>query len=605
MNYDMLNPEQIQAVKSNRSRILVLAGAGTGKTATLTSRMVRLYEDGVLPKEMLALTFTKAAGQEMKERVMKQIGPGAKDIFCNTFHAFAVQIVQKYAYLVGYQPFFTIYDEEDKKSVVEGIINDYQFKQKPDDVIEAMKNMYVRRIYPQGEMRHIIDEYNFQLRRDNALDFDMLLDKLKLLLMDQNVRDYIHSTYTHVFVDEFQDSDHRQLDILSRIDPENLFVVGDDFQSIYSFAGADVSIIMDIAEDPDYEVIKLERNYRSTQQIVYTANSLIKYNNQTEKVLKAERGGFPVTYISANDPEREAFHIAENIHRLLDDGKCTARDIAVLTRTNKKAEAMVESLKELAVPAELKTSVRSVLQTSDIKHIMNWMEAVVNPNNDRAVRDCLRWPKSMISRKELMQVEKYALEQNLSLLDGLRALEAGNRFIEVYDKIFKRHFSYADNESAAMLIVNIVTVLDIAHIYIEKKLDNRLENYHIFKDILVDWEVQAEVNGEDKSPLEWIRYYKLMEIDGMTEEMQPEDHVQVMTAHKAKGLEWDVVFVTGCNEKTFPLSRGDIEEERRLFYVAITRAKEKLFLTRPQTVTTWGNHTQDAEMSRFITEAGL
>lgn len=599
MNYDMLNPEQIQAVKSNRSRILVLAGAGTGKTATLTSRMVRLYEDGVLPKEMLALTFTKAAGQEMKERVMKQIGPGAKDIFCNTFHAFAVQIVQKYAYLVGYQPFFTIYDEEDKKSVVEGIINDYQYKQKPDDVIEAMKNMYVRRIYPQGEMRHIIDEYNFQLKRDNALDFDMLLDKLKLLLMDRNVQDYIHSTYTHVFVDEFQDSDHRQLDILSRIDPENLFVVGDDFQSIYSFAGADVSIIMDIAEDPDYEVIKLERNYRSTQQIVYTANSLIKYNNQTEKVLKAERGGLPVTYISANDPEREAFHIAENIHRLLDDGKCTARDIAVLTRTNKKAEAMVEALQELAVPAELKTSVRSVLQTSDIKHIMNWMEAVVNPNNDRAVRDCLRWPKSMISRKELMQVEKYALEQNLSLLDGLRALEAGNRFIEVYDSIA------VNDESATLQMLDIVGTLEIIKNYMDKKLDNRIRNFNNFKEILVDWELHAEVNGEDKSPLEWIRYYKLVEIDGMTEELQPENYVQVMTAHKAKGLEWDVVFVTGCNEKTFPLLRGDIEEERRICYVAVTRAKEKLFLTRPQTVTIWGNHTQDAEESRFIKEMGL
>ena len=610
MNYEMLNNEQAQAVSSTSSRILVLAGAGTGKTATLTSRMVRLYEDGVLPKNMLALTFTKAAGQEMKERVIKQIGPEAKKMFCNTFHSFAVRMVQRFGLLIGYKPFISVYDDADKMAIVEGIIDDYSYKEKPQDVIDAMRKMHMHGVPPTGNIKHIIDEYQFQIKRNNAMDFDTLIHSLKLLLMREEVRSYIRETYTHVFVDEFQDSDRRQLDILDMIDPQNLFLVGDDFQGIYGFAGADVSIIMDIAADPEYEVIKLERNYRSAKPIVDAANSLIKHNNQTEKVLKTETEGPAVDYFYEEFQEDEAASIAEHIRKTIHEAG-TYRDIAILARTNRQAEEMALLMEENHnLPVEVKSNSDDLYRLRDIKNLIAWMEAVVNSNNDRAVRQAAGYPKMSLSRMELSRAELYSLDNVCSVLEAIRAVLDGepNDFLQMYDYIIS---GYDISEGpvaakrASVLLEDIVECLDLKSMYTAQKLTNRIEYIDMFMGDIKKWEKQMEAEGEDVSALAWLNYQKLMQIDGMTEEAEKPDAVQIMTAHKSKGLEWDTVFVTGCNEKSFPLGRGDIEEERRLFYVAATRAKRQLILTRPYVVPSWGGRMVEAQQSRFIDEMDL
>ena len=606
MEYSGLNKAQADAVRSDHHRILCLAGAGTGKTRVLTHRIARLYEDGVKPEEILALTFTRAAGAEMKERIIQLIGDDGKDIFCNTFHAWAVRLIRQYAYRLGYTPAFTIYDTEDKISIIEQIIKDLQYKVDVKKVLEAMDKSTLYRVpLPEGDITGIVKEYTFRCKKNNAIDLDGLIAAVEYLLTDESVQSSVRAKWPYIFVDEFQDTDHRQMGILDAINPQNLFVVGDDFQSIYGFRGADVSIIMNMAEDPEYEVIKLEENYRSTSPIVDAANSLIKHNNQTEKILRNDRKGPEIECESVINPESEweLIHtILEYLHKY---NYIAYKDIAILGRTNKQIQTAAEALTAAGIPNVVRTKSADCMESHDAKKIFAWMEAFLNPQNDAAIESVLNWPEQTIRPREKQLAEMYALTNECRLKTALEATETAVKFLDIFsDMQYVRWENYDEDEeiSAVDLFDIVVEQTAIVYIYHEKGLTNRIQTIREIDDTIRTWQEHQVEIGEPYTAAAWLEHYRTRMLETDRQEESHEDAVQIMTAHGSKGLEFEAVIIIGCNQKSFPLGKGDIEEERRLFYVAVTRAKKYLYLTRSTMRNTWGDKTEEAEQSIFISE---
>lgn len=623
MDYSGLNKAQADAVRSDHNRILCLAGAGTGKTRVLTHRIARLYEDGVKPREMLALTFTRAAGAEMKERIIKLIGDDGRDIFCNTFHAWAVKLIRQYAYRLGYTPAFSIYDTEDKTSIIEQIITELQYDTTAKKVLEAMDNNTLYRVpFPEGDISRIVKEYTFRCKKNNAIDLDGLISAVGFLLQDKVIQDAVRDTWPHIFVDEFQDTDHRQMDILNSINPHNLFVVGDDFQSIYGFRGADVSIIMDMSENAEYEVIKLEENYRSTEPIVSAANRLIKHNNQTEKILRNDREGPALTLITALDNEEEMQLIVEKIGCLiLPDVRISGnqiwfmcapkmhlKDIAILGRTNKQIQEAAEALTAAGIPNVIRTKSADAMESNDAKKLFAWMEAVLNPTDDKSIQTVLNWPQMTIQPRERQKAELYQLEHVCSLKTALEATETAIGFLELYNDIQTVIYENYDSEeiaeiSAVDLFDIIVENTQIKEIYHENGLNNRIRVIEELSRYLINWQAHQVEIGEPYTAEAWLEKYRLRMLETDKQEVEEEeDAVQIMTAHGSKGLEFEAVIIIGCNQRSFPLNKADIKEERRLFYVAATRAKKYLFLSRSKIRTVWGDKTEEAEESIFISE---
>ena len=626
VDYSGLNEAQARAVFSDAPRLLCLAGAGTGKTRVLTHRIARLFEEGVPAREMVALTFTRAAGAEMKERIIGLIGEEGRNIFCNTYHAWAVRLIRRYAFQLGLTPAFTIYDEEDRASIIQQIIEDMSYPIKTKDVLEAINKMTLYRVpLPPGEIEQTVIEYRMRCKRYNAVDLDGLIAGLQTLLKNDMIRAQIHDECPYIFVDEFQDTDHRQMDILNTIDPENLFVVGDDFQSIYGFRGADVSIIMGMAEDPEYETIKLEENYRSTYEIVSAANNLIKHNNQTEKVLKAQKIGKKNSIVPCTDEEEEMWAVCGEIEwlhrdkidvledycglgfdkRIIKEG-IPYRDIAILGRTNKKVQMAAEALEAQGIPYTIKTKVSDPLTSNDAKKLFLWMSAILNPLDDVAIERVLNWPESTVTRIDMNDAEMFQLTNDCSLKTALEATGTATKFLDTYSRIkevVRENYDEGDPVSAVDLLEYVIAGTGILDIYDERGLWNRNSIIKQIDDAVRIWQEQKVTMGEEATASEWLDYYHLRMLEE-TERLdeEKEDAVNIMTAHGAKGLEFNTVFIIGCNQKSFPLGKGDIEEERRLFYVAITRAKERLYMTYPENRPIWGDATDQTEPSIFLNE---
>lgn len=609
MEYSGLNEAQAKAVKSDHPRILCLAGAGTGKTRVLTHRIARLYEDGVKPEYMLALTFTRAAGAEMKERIIKLIGDDGREIFCNTFHAWAVRLIRKYAYTLGYTPAFSIYDAEDKAAIIYQIITELQYSVKTEKVLEAMdKNTLYRVPLPEGDIEQIVNEYRFRCKKNNAIDLDGLIAAVGYLLKDEKIQDDVRERWPYIFVDEMQDTDHRQMEILNAINPHNLFVVGDDHQAIYGFRGADVSIIMDISENPEYEVVKLEENYRSTIPIVNAANALIKHNNQTEKVLRSDRMGPEITLITEGTPVEELTEIYGVLLDMQRHG-IQYKDIAILGRTNKQIQEAAEALADAGIPCVIRTKSADAMESQEAKKLFSWMEAILNPKNDTAIESVLNWPETTVQPREKQAAEMFQLENDCSLKTALEATETAREFLELYQSIqlvIWDNYDEDEEVSAVDLLGYIVNTALIKEWYHEQGLSNRAQKIIELDKILREWQAHQVEIGEAYSAAAWLEYYRMRMLETDKQEENHEDAVQVMTAHGSKGLEFEAVFIIGCNNKTFPLGRGDIEDERRLFYVAMTRAKKHLFLTRSLTKTlSWSDKQEMTEESVFLQELGI
>lgn len=591
---NQLNEDQRKAVESESEVILCLAGAGTGKTATLTNRVAHLHENRVGCSSMLALTFTRLAGKEMKERVIKLIGADGEKLFCNTFHAFCVKVLKEYGYLLGYDKEFTIYDQEDREAIVSKIIEEFGYGKRTstNKVISIFEG---NREPGCVEEEQTIKEYYWVLKRNSAIDLDMLLtETLKLLEYPKVQRNY-HNQYEYVFVDEFQDTNDVQMNIIKALHPQNLFVVGDDFQSIYGWRQAKPEYIINFQQYyPDVEIIKLEENYRSTNPIIAAANNLIAHNvNQTKKVLKAHKDGPEIEYIEADNIANEVNLIAGKIQ---EDSEYS--NYAILTRTNKQMEPFTQIFKAFNIPYQVLSNKDDPLKKYDVRMILNVLEVVLNPTDSRTLRKIINFPVKRISELKMKVIEKVMIDESISFMEALEGVEEVREFMQQLDEI---HSYVTEKSSEACKVFDVATcVLQLPIKYVQENRDNRKQDLDNAFEIIERWENIQRDLGESTDISNFLKWVHMKDIQEKL--MEQRDAVKIMTVHGSKGLEFNTVFVVGMNKDLFPARRGDIEEERRLFYVAVTRAKERLYITRPVKALDWSGKEIDTMESQFIKE---
>ncbi|EHQ92170.1 ATP-dependent helicase [Desulfosporosinus youngiae] len=575
-----LNDQQLQAVTSDSPIILNLAGAGSGKTRVLTHRMAYLHQEKrVGTSNMLALTFTRLAAKEMKERVMALIGTAeGYKLTVGTFHSFCVQVLREFGYLVDLEPNFTIYDEEDRTDIIHSCVDELGYKKiKVRDVID---NLYKDLSGLDQSLARVIEEYGYRLKRNNAMDLDGLLVSTRNVLESSQAQRELQNRYRYIFVDEFQDTNDIQFEIIHLLNPENLFVVGDDFQSIYQFRGANVR---NIIEFPDKyqkcEVIKLERNYRSTKQIVSAANSLIKHNlSQTEKALIADREGLDIRYLIMPDEDAESRKVADLI---ASESKSEAwSNVAVLARTNRQLQTIKDVLDRRNIPSLIVSSQNDVFKKQDIRKIIAFIEVAINPQDDANIHKVINFPNMRFTDLDINNLEFKALDQGWSLSDIMKiGTEKEKAFYALLESIKDR---VENIETARDVIEEAIHQLSLRIYYDNEGLKNRQEDVSAMLLEVERWQNVQESLGEPNGIYSFLKWLRTKDIQ---EKLVQEkvDSVKLMTVHASKGLEFPVVFVIGMNQNVFPSKRAeDIEEERRLFYVAITRAKDRLYLTRPE-----------------------
>ncbi|ASS75800.1 hypothetical protein CIG75_12915 [Tumebacillus algifaecis] len=608
-----LNQAQQQAVTSDSQVILTLAGAGTGKTAVLTRRIAHLHDEmRVGTSNMLALTFTRLAGHEMKERIAKLIGEEqAKKLFCNTFHAFCVQALRQWGERVGIEPNFTIYDPEDQEAIIKTVIKECKYKTKVDDVLHDINQLASgEEEFMSYESEQAAREYMFRLRRNNAVSLDELLTRTLSLMVQEDITAYYRNDFKYVFVDEFQDTDGVQMAIIKALAPENLFVVGDDYQSIYRFRGARVENILNFSNEFEgCETVKLEFNYRSTHEIVNAANRLIQHNqNRTDKKLIADKEGPSIEFHELDSMEAEAFRIVQkaNAYQMAER---KYSDIAVLARTNHQLEIVRNQLAAANVPAQVVSQSADIFQKRDIATAIRFVEYVINPSDSRALQACVNFPVTRLTDLEMtraiteMETTGKTLEDVLAdseneavrhLVGRARSLREG-RVFDFWNVDAIEAFKRCSYE------------LGMKVFYEAQGLQNRIEDMIQALRAINRWCRQQEQVGDPYDIQTFIKWLRIRDIqDYYRKEV---DAVQLMTVHGSKGLEFDTVFMIGMNEETFPSKKAvkseeDLEEERRLMYVAVTRAKRLLVLTRPREVTVYKNTTTPLP-SRFMREMGL
>lgn len=610
-----LNDSQREAVTSTAPAILCLAGAGTGKTRTLAYRVAYLHhEHRVGTTNMLCMTFTRLAGKELKERIIPLVGEKeAKKLFCNTFHAFAVMVLRQHGALVGLDKNFSIYDEDDRKAIIEEITGTLGGKtsyNKAMSIRAEHKDIALIKIKSPEEYR-VLREYSYVLKRNNAVDLDDLISTVNHLWREhKEVLSQYQKEYTHVFIDEFQDTNDEQMEMLALLSPQNLFVVGDDMQAIYGWRQAKVEYILSFHERfPQSQVIKLQDNYRSSGEIVSVANRLITHNkNQSEKSLVAHNHGPAPTFRAFPDETDEAIYVASEIQRLIATGH-TAKQIAVLARTNSQVRRIKNVLDTNAVPAQVINNADDVFKRQDIRAIFAWLEILQNNRAAIALKKAVAFPKEYMTKHRVNALEADALANDRTLFDSIVAVSklpptAGHAqaFVADYNRVRDAIQKQAAWTPSACFKI-LVDALQVGTHYGSQGLHNRIKEAEEAYAACIRWERSKDIVGEDKSItsfLHWLRYRDIQE-----KLIEDKDAVKLMTVHASKGLEFSVVFVIGVSQGVFPSQKTqDIEEERRLFYVALTRAANMLIVTWPEEISpVWGGNPKKAEASQFIAEA--
>lgn len=632
--YDTLNDMQREAAFHKEGPLLILAGAGSGKTKTITNRIAYLIEEaGVNPYNIMAITFTNKAAAEMRERVDSIVGYGSESIWVCTFHSTCVRILRRYIDRLGYSTNFTIYDTDDQKSVVKDVVKRMNLDSKmykertvlsfissAKDELIGPDEMLIRTggNYAERKMAEIYREYQNQLKKNNAVDFDDLIClTVELLRENKDVLEYYQNRFQYIMVDEYQDTNTAQFKLISLLASkyENLCVVGDDDQSIYKFRGANISNILDFEDTyPDAKVIKLEQNYRSTQNILDVANKVIQNNmGRKNKSLWSDKGeGDKVKFTVYDNGISEAEGIVKDIvNKVLNEGY-SYKDCAVLYRTNAQSRTLEERFVSANVPYRVYGGVNFYAR-KEIKDILAYLKTIDNGKDDLAVKRIINVPKRGIGATSITKIDNYAIDRDVNFFDALEMIDdvpgigKAAAKIDAFVDFIGVLRSKAETMSVSGLIREVVEstgydklIIDEAET--EDEVADRMANIDEFVSKAVTYETSAEMPNLS----EFLEEVALVsDIDTMDESA---NRVSLMTIHSSKGLEFPAVYLTGMEEGLFPsymtISSGnpdDIEEERRLCYVGITRAMKDLNLSCARQRMLRGE-VQYNPMSRFIKE---
>ncbi len=626
---DELNDKQYEAVTNTEGPSLVIAGAGSGKTKVLTHKIAYLIgEKAVKPWNVLAITFTNKAANEMKERVKNLVGDTTSDIWMGTFHSICVRILRKTIDRIGFDSSFVIFDTSDQKSMIKKILKEQNLDDKifsDKSILYEISNAKNEMLTPEkyaakanGDFRkekiaEIFALYQKRLKENNAIDFDDIINfTIEILLDNPDILEYYSDKFKYVLVDEYQDTNKAQFTLVTLLASKfgNITVVGDNDQGIYSFRGADISNILNFEKDfPGTKIIKLEQNYRCTQSVLNAANEVIK-NNETKYEKKLwtsnEAGSLPKVYRGDNEYD-EANYIVEQINHLRRAEYYKYSDFAVLYRMNTQSRSIEDILRRENIPYKIIGGLK-FYERKEIKDIIAYLRLIHNTADNLSLTRIINEPKRGVGKTSLENVEQLATAQGISMYEIIkRADEFGLNRVFGNTREFVAAIENLRAEKDTILVSDLIknTLQKTGYTKALEdenttEAENRIENLNEFLTVAIEFEEQSA----DHSLTEFLEGITLSsDLDGMEE---TQDSVTLMTLHSAKGLEFPAVFLVGMEEGIFPGYKSigepkELEEERRLCYVGITRAKEKLFMTCAKQRTIFGS-TSFNNVSRFIKE---
>ena len=599
---EKLNDKQREAASQIDGSILILAGAGSGKTRTITYRIAHMIENvGISPYSILAVTFTNKAAKEMRERVEELVGDIAKACTISTFHSFGMRLLRMYGKEVGYNSNFTIYDTDDQKRIVKAILKGQNLSINGVKLTERDLVSMISKIKEQiktldeysvmnKQIVEVYDKYNRALLESNAMDFsDILLNTYKLLQKPE-ILEKVQNKYKYIMIDEYQDTNNLQYKIIDLIarKSSNLCVVGDENQSIYGFRGANILNILNFETNyNNAKIIKLEENYRSTTTILDAANELIKNNKSSkDKKLWTQNGkGDLIKVLACDNARDEVSRIIEIIKENHQNG-IAYRDMTILYRTNAQSRLFEEGFLRYNIPHKVFGGI-SFYSRAEIKDIIAYLSIIVNPQDELNLQRIINVPKRKVGEKGIEKIVTYARENNLNLLEALSHIKeisgltvvGKEKLLEMYD-IIKELKDLSYTETASYIVQTLIDKIKYIDYIKENYSDaeTRIENIDEFKNSILELE---NVVGE----LRLNEYLENVSLISATDDLEEKsDYVKLMTIHNSKGLEFPIVFLVGFENEIFPGTRAmfeekEMEEERRLCYVALTRAEKKLYLS--------------------------
>ncbi|MEW8973387.1 MAG: DNA helicase PcrA [Tissierellaceae bacterium] len=627
-----LNDRQREAVLHTEGPLLIMAGAGSGKTRVVTHKIAYLIkEKGVFPGNILAITFTNKAANEMKERAAQLLGENVDNMWIGTFHSICVRILRRDIDKIGYDRSFTIYDRDDQITLMKECIKELNVDKdmyKESTILSKISSLkdsqvtpdeYINENYGDFRERNIGELYALyqkKMKKYNALDFDDLIIKaVELLRENKDIAGFYQRKFQYVFVDEYQDTNKIQYELARLLSAKhrNICVVGDSDQSIYAWRGADIGNILNFEKDFEgAKTILLEQNYRSTQNILNVANEVIKNNyvDEPKRLWTDKEEGSNVLYQQLEYSEQEAYFVANKIHQLIYKGYRPS-DIAILYRTNAQSRAFEEVFMKESLPYKIVGGLR-FYDRKEVKDIIAYLKLLQNPVDNISLKRIINTPRRGIGNATVDKIEEYAAVRGESMYESLLSLEDIDSLSARAKNSVKSFIDMINNLIAMKEIMGVKDLIEkvvyesgyVSDLEKDNSVESRtrIDNIMEFISVAIDFEQRDEENDLE----EFLASVSLLsDIDKTVDE---DNLITMMTVHSAKGLEFPVVFLVGMEEGLFPISRAldndeDLEEERRLCYVAVTRAEELLFITNAQTRAIYGNinHTLP---SRFIEEMG-
>ena len=628
MDLSLMNKEQKKAIQTTEGPLLIMAGAGSGKTRVLTHRVAYLLGEKEVPaRNILAITFTNKAAREMKDRVGALVSEGAEHMWISTFHSMCVRILRSNINHLGYENSFSILDPTDQKSVVKDILKrrNLDIKQhNPRSIIGFIsdkKNQLIRpeesireaAAYPDTLYSEIYHDYQQILYRNSALDFDdLIMLTIELFDKEPKVLEYYQNRFQYIHVDEYQDTNHAQYRLISQLAAKyrNICVVGDSDQSIYKFRGADITNILNFEDDyPEAVVIKLEQNYRSSKNILDAANAVIENNTERKpKALRTDRDGGPKLKNLVADSERgEAEEVVRNILDL--SGKYSYSDMAILYRTNAQSRAIEDTLVKSNIAYKMVGGIK-FYDRKEIKDLMSYLKVILNPNDDISFERIVNTPKRGLGPKTVDKLKAHGQNTGISIFEAIKESD----FIGIPKTAVVKLMGLVDLLEKLQQKARFITITELVDevlkttgymemLEAEKTIESRsrIENLEEFKTVTSEFDRDNSISDELL-----FTFLSDMALVSDQDGFEDDSGVTLMTMHASKGLEFKIVFIVGLEEGIFPSRRvayddKELEEERRLMYVALTRAEDQLFLSRANSRMIYGK-TEANMQSRFLAE---